>query len=403
MPLHRAFYATAAEATAAATAAVDALNERWKAATKAAGADVESTAPVVAIRIESMEPLPALAAIGDTTVTTRIVAPDGRSELARLMMPTAQSDKTISAASGFLRLSAATGASAKGTVRARVAASVQVYLSASVTFATHVLQDRATGKKYQTGNTTVGPGVVTVNVTEVDAADLSDVTFGSALEFVSPPANVDPIARVNKMAAISVSGGTTLRDVLGRRYKVSALIAGATSGESLVGNYEVSGNIERLTTGDDPTDGQPDGPSLDVGAELTFETQPATVTKTLTVTEKLEVIVPKGTALTYTTTGKTYKTSADATLHDKRSVVLPFVADEIGSSSNVPPTSILTLTAPPAGANSSGTVTGSVDAAQPPQPYPSQIVGSDWTWTSRVYQTDDGRWAAQVHTLPEGS
>lgn len=404
MPIHRAYYATAAEARAAAASAVDTLNALWRAATTDAGAEIESTAPVVGVRVDSSDnPFPLVGTTSEA-VWMRITAPDGRSEIAKVSMPSEQTDAMLVPAYGTARLTS----TAKCTVsfKSRRAKSVAVtMMDATVTVLDGlVLQDVVTGKKFTIAAWTVfAAGANTVPIVEVDATDGADVSFGSMLQFLAPPANAIPLAPVNAMLGLTLGATAQFRDELGRSYRVTANST-ISDAAGLSGYLSGSATIAR-TPVDDAAPLSADLTSLEVGATLEWEGAPTTYSDTITVTAKGEVTVPAGTVLTYVVGATTYRytTTTDTIIPDVLYTDAVFLAEENGAASDRAIGDVMIVVSPPASVDTTASVVTTVAAAALPQSYASQVVGSALEWTARVYQAPDRRWVAEVSTLPSGS
>lgn len=400
MPSHRAYFATAEQARTAASAAVDALTAKWGAAAIDAGAETESTTPVVGVRIVDSVVLPPLADTDAALVDTKITGAGGHTETARLAMTTTETDALLTPAYGTARLTSTLKCEA--TITARTAKSVLVeMLDATATALTGlIVQDSLTGKKYMCGvYNAAARGAHTVPVSQTDSTDASDVTFGSAMEFLAPPANAMPIARVNAMNGFTATS-VLLTDAAGRSYTTESLTL--ADGTGLTGLH--SGTIALVRTPNNDTDPAlaADLTSLEVGAAVTWGGAPASFSATLTVTQKGELTVPADTPLTFTD-GGAYKVSTDTLITDRLYTDATFIADVNGSASNRAPGDTLDLPSPPTNVGSTALVYTAVPAAVLPQRYASQLVGAPVTWSSRVSRATDGRWLASVFTLPEGS
>jgi len=396
MPLHRAYFPTQAEAREKAAKAVDALNAKWLARAQAAGAQVATTAPVVDVVIEGVTLLPDPTRPDTSEVLTRITAPDGRSDVIVATMPTSQADSLLSLASGTVDIF--TNKQAKIQVKGRVAASVQIYTTGATALnATHIIEDRNTGKKYQCVATSpAGAGAFTVPVTEVSTADLGDVSHGTALEFLNPPKEVNPIARVNSISSYALSGSNELFDSRGRRYVITGVINVAAS-SGLAGDSTGEGLILR-----DATDGLDYVTSLEVGETLTFVPQAPGVALLATVVEKGELAIPKGSILKSADGLRRYETTADALASDVCYARPTIKARATGSGHNLVLNEFLAFEPAIAGV-SSVQVKATTAAATYPEKASSQIVGAPLEWTYSVQLARDGRWMADVYTLPFGS
>jgi hypothetical protein len=403
MPFHRAFFATPEEARTRAATAVAALTAKWKKATTDAGEQAATTAPVVAVRIEGVAPMPASpSATGTvfTDTTLRVTAPDGRTELTRVVMPEEQSGVLLTKASAEVRVSRSVANVGYSEMRCfgRVAASIQVTTTAPTTLTGLIVEDRYSSKKYTCGaSSPPGAGTHTVPVTEVSATDLADVSHGSVLEFLAPTPEVSPIARVNSIAAFTVPFGATLTDSSGRIYKALATeSAGASSG--LSGDSYVSVIVARSMTDDEPTDGIDDDTALAIGDELTFDSTPTGVRARASMSAVVsDAAVPAGAGFTFG--GSTYTATAAALFGDFESVLVAVVAPDRGPAYDLAVGDVGTYDPTGFGVP----VATTVGASSFPEPYASQVIGSAMEWTSRVYPSTDGRWIADVYTLPLGS
>lgn len=400
MPSHRAYYRTADEARTAAAAAVARLTALWEQATEDAGEQSASAAPVVAVRIEDATAMPA-APGGDngSDTTVRITGPDGRQEKARLVMPTEQSDVLLTKASGTVTFNRNGSGVAYNEmrVRSRIATSIQVTTTAACTLTGQIVQDRFTGKKYTCGaSTPSAAGVHIVNVTETDTTDTSDVTFGTVVEFLTPPPEANPIARVYGMAGVTTVYGAGLTDSSGRKY-LCANVASVSAGTGLVGDHYVDARIIR-----DPSDTNEDDTPLAVGDELTWNSAPTDAKATVeivSIADEGDGTFVEGSQVTTGSGTKFYLVTETTSFGDYETVDVPILSVERGSAYN--------LTVGSGAAHTStgalGTIATAVDASDYPEPYASQVIGASMTWSSRVYRGADGRWVADVFTEPLGS
>lgn len=403
MPLHRAFFSSAGEARDAASKAIDTLRSKWMAATSGAGATVASVSPTVAVLIDSVVDVPATAISSPTysDARVRITGPDGRSELAQVVMPKTQADALISAAGGTAYISSTKKSQAK--VKARIAKSVQVIATtaASTVLTGLVLEDRNTGKQYTCGtHTSSAAGAQTVDVVEADSGDLNDVTHGTVLEFVAPPTNIVADARVIKMLGFTVTPTTAMKDAAGRAYITNGTLIVADSGLRLSGDHTGIADVVR-----DPTDLLEYATSLVVGDAITFDSAPAGAASSAIVTRTGGATVPKGTVLEYVAgaTKFSYEVTAETKISDALFAYVPFKASILGPTANRAVGNVLTLPSPPTDVDPSAPVHTAVAAAAFPEAYASQVIGGEVEWSSRVYPARDGRWIAEVFTVPFGS
>lgn len=398
MPLHRAYYSNPTDARAAAAAAVDRLSDSWRARTTTAGAEVASVSAVSTLRVESVE---AIAPVGDgkARARVRVTAGDGRTEFTSMVAARTSLDSVLARASGIV--SATTSAPLAIKPRSRVAKSVQVYVmgSATASLAGHVLQDPITHKLYTTATATVGPGAANIDVTETDSADTSEVTHGSPLEFIAPPSNVVPLARVIRMAGFTVPALSVLVHPSGRRYSNGLSSVMTDSGYALSGDHTVT----TYSFARDTADGKPLDEYLTVGESLTFSTSLAGVASTATVGRAAYFPIPAGTILrgTFDPTLR-YQTTEAAAIYDGMSADVPIVALGTGSAYNLDVVAVEFET-PIAGVTAGAALVGFAPAGTYPATATPLVVGAPLEWSSRVYQTSDRRWVAEVFTLPIGS
>jgi hypothetical protein len=399
MSSHRAYFDTAEEARMAAAAAVARLTAEWEELTEEAGDQAASTAPVVSLRIEEVGSMPA--APGDdagSATMVRLTAPDGRTEVARIAMPTEQSDVLLTKASGTVTFNRNTLGVDYTLMRvtARIAKSIQITTTAACSITTsHIVQDRFTGKKYTCAATAIASaGVWTVLVTETSAADLNNVTHGTVVEFLAPPAEVNPIARVNAMLGFSVTYLAELTDSSGRTYLCGETQTFAASSISLAADHYLDVRVVR-----DPDDTIDDDTSLAEGDELTWTTTPSGSAATTEIASVADFTIADGETISTASggAGNTYSVTEDTSFGDHEAIEVPILSDERGPDYN------LTVGAAIFYGADIGGVTTAIDAASYPEPYGSQVIGSAMEWTSRVYRATDGRWIADVYTLPLGS
>lgn len=396
MPSFRAFFRSAAEARDAASAAVTKLAAAWTAAARAAGADAPEPTPVVGVSIEGITAGPSTPGLPDYWLTSiRTTAPDGRSEVAQSWMPREQAIALESYAGGTVH--ALHGQHSKIGARGRVAHAVQIQTTDAASLTTSdKLQDPATSKKYVCMATSIpSAGTWTVYLTEDDPLDTSEATHGTVLEFLAPPVEVNPLARVNSVKGFTVPPGAQLVSPDGKRYVVvGGYIQGDGSG--------LSGDlIAPVTIVRDLTDGL-DHASAEVGTELTWVATPADVAPTAFLLEKHDKVVPAGAILRNASSTRFYEVTTETVIGDALDEVVPVKARTSGVGHNLTFGETLTFTSPPSGV-SAGTVASSVLSAPYPQSYPSQIIGASIEWSSATFQIEDGRWCAMVFTQPFGS
>lgn len=401
MPSHRAYFATADEARTAAAAAVARLTAEWEAATEDAGEDDAGCAPTVALRIEDVGPMPAAPgtdAGSDTTV--RVTAPDGRQEIARIAMPTEQSNVLLTKASGTIAFNRNSSGVDYIEMRAksRVAVSIQVTTTAATgDLAGEIVQDRFTGKKYTCGAyTPSAAGVHVVPVTEVSTADLNDVTFGTVVEFLTPAPEVNPIARVYGMAGFTGTFGDGLTDASGRMFLTGNTVV-VPAGVGLAGDLYQDFRVYR-----DPADTNEDATPLEVGDELTWNTTPTNAAATVeivTTVDEGEGTFLEGTEVTAGAGDYSYLVTESASFGDYAMIEVPVLSVERGAEYDLS----VGGGADHVDTGASGTVATSIGAADYPEPYASQVVGAAVEWKSLVYRGTDGRWIADVYTEPLGS
>lgn len=403
MPHYRAHHASASDARDAVGAAKTAIEAKWSAATAETGVAVETVSPTVAVRIESTEDIPALAAlpITYTNAKMRIASIDGRAEYITATMPKTQADALISAASGTF--TATSTKKSQALAKSRVAKSIQVFAMDAVAAVLTGLkvQDLNTGKQYTCSTYTASAaGAHTVDVTETDPTDTNDVTHGTQLHFLAAPSNIIPIASVNAMKGFTVSPSQDMLDASGRAYITNGSAVLADSGISLFGDHTKLIDVVR-----DVTDGLEYETSLEVDDEITFVTPVTNVATAAVVTRTGGASVAAGAILTRVVFGVTYsyEVITATAISDALFAYVPFKASILGPTANRDVGDVLTFTVTPDDCDTTAAVATSVAAAAYPEPYASQVIGGEVEWSTRVYRDRDGRWTSELFTLPEGS
>lgn len=401
MPAYRAYFATAAEAEAGAIAAIERLNARLLAETTEAGATPPTTAPTTSTSVEATTALPVGAlptgAEDHVLVDWRITSSAGHVERHRSIMRADQAPQPIPASAV---VTIATTTRAKLRVKATLPAEALITTTGAHVAGTLVgkqLEDRATGKKFTVSAdgsvSTTTAGTYPITIAEASAAEDGEVTHGTQLVFTRPPTNVLPHAYVSVMKSAAIPIGTALTDAAtGKTYETTTLgdLPGTT--ESLSGD-----DVDEIEfVGAEPGDA-----AVAVGTELTFDTPISGVASTAEVTESPTATLPAGSTLARA--GKSYTTSADATIGDAGEAEVSIVADAADAASALSVSDTLTITSPPSGIDATATVSVASPFLPFPQPFASQVLGPAVEWRSRVRRTNDGLYRAEVYTYPPGT
>ena len=406
MPFYRRFFPTLVEAQAAAVQGIANLKAQYTAAAsetfegEAAGGASIGPAPAMRIQVLSIEDLPAGAVAGSvpySRVRWQITTPDGRSSRPQSIMPTAQINPSTG---GTIQVSTLTPATV--TVKLSVAAQIYVYrtYTGQLIPSGAQFQDPATGKTYQIG--TGSTALAIFAVTEVNPSDLGEVTQGTRLNTIpsswSTPDDAKGVyAQVIAMAGETIADGTVLTDpATSLEYKVKGLQTISAGSGGLTG--DVTAAI--------PIVGQvPGSNSVKAGTGLQWSTKPAGVSATVSTKTEVLVTIPAGTVFR-DPLGGTYTNATDEAIGDALAANFLVAPPATAVETHLEAGTVLTMPLPPPGVdvvtNPPICIAGR-EAPTFPFDYQSHAIGGAMSFGSYVQRELDGRYSANVFTLPIGT
>jgi hypothetical protein len=407
VPFHRGIFSSAEEAQRRAAAAVERLTASYRSDAHAAGAIEPTTAPTSRAEVHRVTDPPLGALPAGTppyaSVDWSIGGPDGRRERAVAVLPRAQAEGLLSPTTGRIELQASTWPML--TARAALPRTVRIE-TVGVTPRVEVnaaeFSDQLSGKRFRNAAVIAArttAGVLECDVAEVSASEGGELTHGAILDWTSPPENFVAAVRVLRMVDLVVPSGVTLRDPKTGRLYSTGVAGVAASVRKLAGDTSADAQFAR-----EGSDGRFDADSIAVGTSLVFEPPQPNIARVAVVKSTVHLSVPKGAVLTYSEDpSRSYETIAYVEIGDRRYATVGFVARERGSASNVEPWFELNFEAPPPGLSPAALIHETTPAGAFPDALPPEIVGAGVVWTSHVHRLTDGRWAADVFTLPMGT